>query len=418
MTSIWLCILFVCFAFVPTAQAEPALPESLSTPSFSYRGGVPQQPGILPGTTIDQHNGQIAEHVLPPEILRVIQAGDFVITVQETTDFPVRAAYNTVTEAHSTQVALDGGTRIEGYQGGRPFPVLDAADPQAGEKAAWNFRYRDAPKALEMRVTMQSVNNAGTITMQNLGKMQARYGMYRVGEEQNDPQWQDRGVYMKATFQLLAPADQEGQVRILTLYDDTALTAEDVNYNPQNRRIRKSHANLLGLMGGGRYEILQEEQPPFFFIGYTQAYKWTYKGEQTLLMPGFLRADHLTFGGKNNWYPNAPWELRRVLLLEAMPKSSHPFGKRIFYLDAQTYTPLCVLSYDPQGTFVRLGLIIHGHPDFVPGAQSKQAPVPMGASWVNVARDRASQFIATRPTFKEDDSPRRYELMELLRRGK
>ncbi len=329
-------LLIVCFTTVSTAET-----------------GIPQHPDILPATTIDQHNWQTAEHLLPQDILHVIQAGDFVITVQETTDFPVRSAYQAATETYAQQVSLDGGTRIDGYQGGRPFPVLDESDPRAGEKAAWNLRYRDMPKALELRVTMQSVNNSGTITMQNQGRMQARYGLHRVGEERDDPQWQERGVYMKATFQLLAPADLEGQVRILTVHDDTALTHEDLSYSPQNRRIRKGYANLLGLMGGGRYEVLQEEQPPFFFIGYVQAYQWMYKGEQTLLMPGFLRAEHLTFSGKNNWYPNVPWELRRVVVLEAIPKASHPYGKRIFYLDAQTYAPLCVLSYTSRGEELR-----------------------------------------------------------------
>jgi hypothetical protein len=418
VTSFWFSLLVVCFAVVPTADAEPLGRESSQPPFSSARREVPQHPGILPGTTIDQRNWQTAEHLLPQEILHVIQTGDFTVIVQETTDFPVRSAYQTATETFSHQVSLDGGTRIEGYQGGRPFPVLDESEPRAGEKAAWNLLYRDMPKALELRVTMQSVNNAGVVTMQNQGRMQARYGLHRVGEEQNDPQWQERGVYMKATFQLLAPADLEGQVRILTVHDDTALTHEDLSYSPQNRRIRKSYANVLGLMGGGRYEVLMEEQPPFFFIGYMQAYQWTYKGEQTLLMPGFLRAEHLTFGGKNNWYPNAAWELRRVVVLEAVPKASHPYGKRTFYLDAQTYAPLCVLSYAPQGEFTRLGLIIHGHPDFVPGARGTSIPVPMGATWVTPSRDRASQFIAIRPTFKEDDSPRRYEMMELLRRGK
>ena len=373
---------------------------------------------IHPGITIDQQNWQVAERVLPPEILRIVQAGDFAIAVQETTDFPIRPAYQAATEAYAPQVKLDGGSRIEGYRGGRPFPVLEASDLQTGEKAAWNLRYRDMPKALELRVTMQSVNNSGSITMQNLGRMQARYGLHRVGEEHDDPQWQERGEYMKATFQLLAPADLEGQVRIMTLHDDMALAHEELAYNPQNRRIRKGYANVLGMMGGGRYEVLMEEQPPFFFIGYVQAYQWTYKGEQTLLLPGFLRAEHLTFGGKNNWYPNVAWELRRVVELEAIPKGSHPFGKRRFYLDAQTYAPLCILSYNAQGEFTRLGLIIHGHPDFVPGARGTYVPVPMGATWVTPSLDRASQFIATRPTFKDDDSPQRYEMMELLRRGK
>jgi hypothetical protein len=380
--------------------------------------GTAQHKDIAPGTTIDQHNWQSAEQLLPTEVLPALQAGDFTISVQDTTDFPVRPVYQVATEKFAQQVSLDGGTRLNGYQGGRPFPTLEVSDPQAGEKAAWNLRYRDTPKALETRVIMQSVNNAGTVIMQNQGKMQARYGLYRVGDAQDDPQWLERGIYMRATFQLLTPADLEGQVRILTIHDDMAFTHEDLSYNPQNRRIRKSYANVLGLMGGGRYEVLQEEQPPFFFIGYVHAYQWTYKGEQSLLVPGFLQAEELTFGGKNNWYPNAAWEIRRVIVLEAVPKGSHPYGKRVFYLDAQTYAPLCVMSYAPQGEFMRLGLIIHGNPDFVPGARGTNIPVPMGATWITPSRDRASQFIALRPTFKDDDSPRRYEMMELLRRGK
>ena len=376
------------------------------------------QQSLQPGMTIDQQNWQVAESVLPPEILRFIQDGDFSITVQETTDFPVRPAYLAATEANTSQVALDGGARLTGYQGGLPFPVLDITDPRAGEKAAWNWRYRDMPKALLMRVTMQNVNENGAITMQNRGKMQARYGIHRTGEEQNDLEWQELGIHMKAIFQLLSPADQEGMTRIVTHYDDMALANEELIYNPKNRRIRKGYANMLGLMGGGRYTVLNEEQPPFFFIGYIQEYHWTYRGEQTLLMPGFLRADHLSFGGKSNWYPNAPWELRKVVVLEIKPRSSHPYGKRVFFLDAQTYAPLCSLSYNAEGAFVRLGLIVHGHPDFVPGVQGTKPPVPMGAAWVNPAQGSASQFIATRPTFQEDDSPRRYELMELLRRGK
>ncbi|MGE0823095.1 MAG: DUF1329 domain-containing protein [Candidatus Binatia bacterium] len=266
----------VCFfvIFISPFFYLPLLAGADTGPAEAVRHGE-----IHAGMTIDQRNWQIAEQVLPPEILQPLQAGDFAITVQETTNFPGRAAYHTATETYAQHVSLDGGSRIEGYQGGRPFPVLDMADPHAGEKAAWNLRYRDMPKALETRVTMQSVNNAGSVTMQNQGRMQARYGLHRVGKEQNDPQWQETGVYMKATFQLLSPADQEGQVRILALHDDMAQVHEELAYSPHNRRIRKSYANTLGLMGGGRYDVLMEEQPPFFFIGYVQAYQWTYQGE-------------------------------------------------------------------------------------------------------------------------------------------
>jgi Protein of unknown function (DUF1329) len=414
----WVAALLGAFVAIPLALAEPTVPEPLRLAFYPYSIEPFRLGGITPGMTIEQHNWQVAEQFLPSEILHLLEIGDLTITVQETTDLPARASYIAVTAEHFPSVALDSGYKIEHYRGGRPFPVLDPADPRAGEKAAWNLRYRDVPDTMEMRGTMQGVNNSGTIDRSNVGRMRIRYGMYRVGDEENDPEWEAQGVRMKATFESLAPSDQEGNMRITTIYDNEAQAYDDLSYSPQNRRTRKGYMNLLARMGGGRYDVLAEEQPPFFFIGYLREYNWTYKGEQTLLVPGFLQAGHLAFSGKNNWYPNTPWELRRVVVLEATPKGAHPYSKRVFYLDTQTYTPFYVLSYDPQGAFVRLTLIVHGNPDFVSGSQGVRLPVPLGAAWVNFAQDHASHMIADSPEFKLGFSPRRFEIMELLRKGK
>jgi hypothetical protein len=416
--STWLVAVLGLLISAPLAVAEPGLPQPLPPIFYPYSAGALRQDGITPGMTIDQHNWQVAESVLPAEILRLVQAGDFAITVQETTDLPVRAPYVAATAEHFHDVALNGGQKIDHYRGGRPFPVLESNDPRAGEKAAWNFRYRDVPDTMEMRGTMEGVNNAGTIDRSNTGRMRIRYGMHRVGNEENDPQWEARGVRIKASFESLAPSDQEGNMRITIIYDNEAQAYDDLSYSPQSRRTRKSYMNMLARMGGGRYDVLSEEQPPFFFIGYLHEYHWAYKGEQTMLVPGLLRAGHLTYTGKNNWYPHIPWELRRVVVLECTPKGAHPYSKRIFYLDAQTYIPLYILSYDPQGAFVRLSLIVHGNPDFVPGAQGVRLPVPLGATWVSFVQDHASHMTAGAPTFNLGFSPRRFEMMELLRKGK
>jgi hypothetical protein len=402
----------------PALAESAALAEPLKTTFHPYSAGLPRYEGITPGLLIDQQNWQIAENLLPVEVLHLVRQGDFTITIQDTTDLPSRDSYIAATAAHFLGVSLDGGYKISQYQGGRPFPVLDPSDPRAGEKAAWNLRYRDVPDTLEMRGVMEGVDNSGSITHTSTGRMRVRYGMDRVGDEENDPQWAARGVRAKASFEALAPSDIEGNIRITTYYDDENQPYDDLSYSPQNRRTRKSYVNLLMRMGGGRFDILQEEQPPFFFTGYLHEYNWTYKGEQGMLMPGFLRADHLTYGGKNDWYPNVPWELRRTVILESTPKGSHPYSKRIFYIDAQTYTPFCVLSYDPQGNFERLSLIIHGNPDFVPGSQGIRLPIPLGATWVNLAKDQANHMTAHEPTFNQDFAPQRFEMMELLRKGK
>jgi len=402
----------------PLARAETAVPEAVQSAFSLPATGTLQQEQITPGLTLNQQNWQLAEQALPVEILRLLQAGDFTMTVQATTDFPIRESYVTATAANLQAVTLNGGYKIDHYQGGRPFPVIDPNDPRAGERVAWNFRYRDMPETMEMRGTMQGVNNAGTIDRSNIGRMCIRYGMDRVGQEENDMEWHARGIRIKALFESTAPSDQEGFMRITTMYDDENVPYDDLSYSPQNRRTRKGYVNLTTRMGGGRYDVLSEEQPPFFFIGYLHEYNWAYKGEQVMLVPGFFQGDQLTFGGKNNWYPATPWELRRVVVLEATPKGAHPYSKRTFYLDAQTYAPLCVLSYNPLGTFVRLTLMVHANPDFVPGANGVRVPVPLGATWVNFTQEHASQMITAHHTFSRDFSPRRFELVELLRKGK
>ncbi|MGE0821483.1 MAG: DUF1329 domain-containing protein [Candidatus Binatia bacterium] len=414
----WATLIIGVLASVQAVSAEPFPLTSLRAVFHPYHDGPVQYEGITPGMTIGQQNWQVAEKVLPTEVLQRVRAGDFTITVQETTDLPPREAYIEATVAKAETVSLDGGYKVHSYQGGRPFPVLDLANPRAGEQAAWNFRYRDMPESLEMRGTMQGVNDSGSIDRSNTGRMRIRYGMHRVGEETNDTQWQYRGIHAKALFESLAPSDQEGYMRITTLYDDQNQVSDDLSYSPQNRRTRKGYVNMLTRMGGGRYDVLSEEQPPFFFMGYLHEYDWHYKGEQTMLVPGFLRGRDLTFAGKNNWYPDVPWELRKVIMLEATPKGPHPYSKRTFYLDAQTYIPLTVLSYDPQGTLVRLSFVVHGNPEFYEGTRGVRVPVPLGATWVNFTQDHASQMITSDPSFKEDLSPRRFELMELLRKGK
>ena len=405
-------------AFVSSTWAAPLQLKDPQASLHLYSTGPLHHQGITPGMTINQQNWQVVEQLLPAEVAPLLRVGDFAITVQETTDLPLRETYIAATMANFANVTLNGGYKLEHYQGGRPFPIIDPADPQAGEKAAWNFHYRDVPHTLEMRGTMDGVSNAGWVDRSSTGRMRVRYGMDRVGNEENDPQWQDQGIRTKASFEALSPSDIEGNMRITTYFDDQQQPSVDLMYSPQNRRTRKSYVNMITRMGGGRYDVLQEEQPPFFFTGYLHNYTWTYQGEKEMLVPGFVQAAHITFGGKNSWYPNAPWELRKVILLESTPKGAHPYSKRLFYLDAQTYAPLCVISYDPEGAFIRLSLIAHGNPDFAPGANGIRLPVPLGATWINFSQEQAYRMTADSPTFNQDFSPRRFELMELLRKGK
>src|SRR5215475_2307147 len=73
--------------------AETAVSGPTKIALYSYSKDTIHYEGITPGMIIGQQNWQIAEKVLPVEIVRILQAGDFTIEVQETTDLPMREAY-------------------------------------------------------------------------------------------------------------------------------------------------------------------------------------------------------------------------------------------------------------------------------------------------------------------------------------
>ena len=383
-----------------------------------YSQGVPRVPGLKPGVTLTPVNVQLAREVLPEEVLQHLTAGDLEITIQETTDLQPRPAYLNATLQHSSEVSLTEGRTLGNYRAGAPFPLLDPADPQAGEKLAWNLRYRDLGETFRMRTTTREVNTSGGIEHGDRGLMQFRFGMHRPQAEDNDPRWQERGVFMKYSFELLSPADREGVMNLRTVYDDDGRATEQWFYSPQTRRTRKSYLNYITPIGGA-YEVLQEENPPFLFQGYLRDYHWKFLGARMMLVPGFARTTELRFGGKSGWYPQVPWELRRLLLLECTPKGPHPFGRRVYFLDQQTYTPLLILAYTPAGAFFRLLLIAHAHPSFHPGSNGVRLPVLLGGSAINYVKERATLFTTgDSTTYNPPLSAQRFELMEILRRGK
>jgi hypothetical protein len=89
--------------------------------------------------------------------------------------------------------------------------------------------------------------------------------------------------------------------------------------------------------------------------------------EKIVLGPGPIRAAEPTLGGKGDWYPLDPWELRKAIVLEAKSNASHPlYSRRLLYLDAQTYSNLYTFAYDHAGRHRRTFLQVSFHPRFNP----------------------------------------------------
>jgi len=105
---------------------------------------------------------------------------------------------------------------------------------------------------------------------------------------------------------------------------------------------------------------------------------WTYKGTKHVLLPFYNHNDmelssefreedgyqFVEFGGKGGCFPNITWQLRKVYLLESDPiDDNHPIGRRLHYVDAQTFTLPRTMVYDRKGDLWKSWTIGQAHPD-------------------------------------------------------
>lgn len=216
-----------------------AIQEKLQTVFFPYRQGTPKVTDVTPGMIIDKSNAQAATAVLPPELLDHLAAGEFSITVQETTDTPLRKEYIDASIQHYGEAAL-GGAELQNYVAGLPFPLLDPNDPQAGLKGGWNFRYRDRGDNVQYWPTNEHRTGSGAVERSESFYIVIQFEAGQLDRVSDHEAQKKNGVYSKRYMRMLAPADAEGQ-QILSVTTGN-ISEKKLFWRPVRFGARKQHS--------------------------------------------------------------------------------------------------------------------------------------------------------------------------------
>ncbi len=403
-----------CSRSTPGQASENGTEDKVLNVFHPYRQGPPQVEGITPGMSIDKSNFQVAQEVLPPEILKYLQAGDFAITVQETTDLPPREEYINVTLQHYAQVEVMDG-ELKNYMAGRPFPLIDPQDPQAGEKMAWNYRYRDSGDTMQSWPTSSLIAQSGSVERSSKMYTADMYGMHRCSSDANLATWEKEQVYFKRYSRILAPLDMEGGQMLTNIQDKDTVMNEQWAYDPKTRRTRKIVYNPYE--ASGNMDYLVEDWNGF--NGYIHVYNWKYLGEKIVLAPGFIKTAEPKLGGKGNWYPADSWELRKAIVIEGVPKKSHPtYGRRVIYIDLQTNWALHSLAFNHEGEHFRTFFMMYGNPEFSPRNQGIRIPILTAQSAIDYHTERAGLFMTHKVIYNQPLKEKMFRTGALLRYGK
>lgn len=388
---------------------------------FPYRQGQPHIPHIEVGTAIAQENWQIAQSVLSQQLLEAVHTGELTLIVQPTSDLPGTSAYMTATIKSDSAVTLDAAGHIEHYQAGRPFPLLDPADTQAGLKAAWNARYADSGDSVQRMESLEVRDGAGAYQYGFSFSFARAYGMHRATPARNIPAWEAEGILYKEFMQTLHPAPAItihpllGLVHLWYWHDDEKRPVAQwyimgfLSINRLRTLVYDPEASAW------RFPILYED----LFGAYNQSYQWRLLDTRIALVPGFVQSTQALFGGQRGGYPLDPWELRTVHVVEAVPRSpAHPYGRKVFYFDQQTFAPLYVLIFDRQGKHWRTEFFVYANPSAYPGAQDVRVPILIGRSWIDFLQDRVTLSRVTDAVYNQPIPPEHFSQANMIRKGK
>ncbi|MBI3245810.1 MAG: DUF1329 domain-containing protein [Deltaproteobacteria bacterium] len=388
------CLVFCTLGRCAYADADATVLRQVFHP---YADGKPSAEGLAAGTRISQESWQAAQEYLPPEILERVKAGEFSFIVQETTDLPVSDAYIEATKQFASQVRIGADGELEGYVAGLPFPELNPSDPQAGVKAAWNLRHRDFGDIVQVWNTFRVVPESGSADREIENYYVVAYGLHRPRTNGADPNmWAGDGVLYKEFFHIQAPFDLKNSMGLKLRYAQDRYNDDNWSYSPASRKIRK----IILKQDEASYDSGFLNEDFFGYWGYVRACQWQLLGTSRLLAPIGAKVATTTFGGRGNWYPVDPWELREMVMLQCTPTASrHLYSKRVLFIDQQTFTPVYIVFYDQAGKHWKTLFELYGNPQHNPGNEHVRSPLWIGESMIDYQEQLGSMTIISKTLY-------------------
>jgi Protein of unknown function (DUF1329) len=367
--------------FGMTGAAYAATEADLQRSFFPYKDGVPKFNGLNPGSVVSKANVEQFKDVLDPGMYMVVKNGWHDIKVGSTTSFDVDKYYVEASRKNlgKTKLGANNGDLI-GFAGGRPFlEEPDLKDPRAGEKLAWNYKYGiNWGDGAAIYPFYWKFRNLETGQLERTIKynfhflnLKHRVQHAPTPEISPNPSNLFRAIYVK----VLEPQDLKDTQLLIQRYDDDQKLDEANLYLGFQRRVRRLATGQTTDSFLGSDLMIEDFEG---YNGRVSDMTWTFKGTKNILMPfynhnemkltdEFKESDgfkFINFGGQGQCFPDITWQLRKVHVLEAKPvSSSHPIGKRVMHVDAQTFAVSRTLVYDRKNELWKSWTIGKSHPD-------------------------------------------------------
>ena len=388
--------------------AVPALAADPIDLSFQpYTKATPVIPGMENGGMIGRQNVEQFKDFIDPGLLDAVRKGWLEMPVHPTASFDIDPGYIEATRRNAGRSKLgqkDG--ELAAYAGGRPFPEEpQVADPRAGEKIAWNFRYRQGDAGAILPIQWKYVDmNSGKV--EKLLRVEVRVLKYKYRTRTQpvpDILPNPSNLYFASYLQVHEPSDLKNTQLLIQRYEDDTKLDDSYLYMGFQRRVRRLASGQTADAFLGSDVMIEDFDG---FNARVSEMRWTFKGARDLLVPFFNHDElnlstefkdpegfqYVAFGGQGGCFPNIHWQLRKVYIVEAEPLSkTHPVSKRIFYFDAQTNEIPRTSIFDRAGNLWKIGILGKSHPDHhLPQNRGSGTPIADAGAMIDVQAHHCS----------------------------
>ena len=336
------------------AGTIPAWDGGLAQPRANYQPGMHHPDPYSADAPLYQINSQnLAQYQaqLPAGLKALLEKNpDYFLRV-----FPTRRSaaapqriYDATRFNAQTAELISGGNGVAGAAAGIPFPL-----PTTGQEVIWNHIMRYRGDQISFVTNQAAVLSNGAY---NLLKLE-RDIYFLYGREGVSPQDLDNTLFYYK-YKVVAPAKLAGSALVVQETLDQVLAIRKAwRFNRGERRVRR-----LPMLA---YDTLQPDTNGMAtadvvdsYNGAPDRYEWTLVGKQEMLVPYNSYAVHqkgIPYDNilrSNTVNPELlRYELHRVWVVEAELRKgfSHPYAKRRFYIDEDSWQILAADLYDKGG---------------------------------------------------------------------
>lgn len=278
---------------------------------------------------------------------------------RRSTSAPERVYQNTKQNALRTDLLPTG---VDNQYGGIPFPILHGSSAERALQAVWNHVLRWRGVYVVRRASEVAVQRNGAYSL--VTSQQEVY--FRSYDPKLDVKDMNNIVFYYLSF-VKAPARLAGgAVLVHETIDQKAMPRQAWGYNAGQRRVRRA-PNLAYDTPIAQAEGLRTADDTDIYNGSPDRYDWKLLHDRPVEMfipynnyridsPDVKYADLLMPGHVNPAHQR--WELHRVWVVEATlkPGERHIYGRRVFYIDEDSWQIAVADQYDSRGELWRVSV--------------------------------------------------------------